>query len=330
MIIVVTTEQGGFDRCSQELAKRLGVKEFRTKRYFVGKEEDELIEKLGQLEGRVHITNQNFARYAGFLKAPFLVTVHDLIRNFHDFDGEKPSDLAMLRVDEYFVKQAEHVIAVSRTTKFDLVERLQIPPERITVVYNGVDQATFRSYGDKWEAHHPYVLVVGSERPRKNLIQLAIALAIVRQKHSEIILVKAGGVGREASFGSEWRTAAERLRIPVVFTGGVSEDVLASLYRGALMLVFPSLMEGFGLPPLEAMACGCPVVASAIPSVTEVVGDAGILVQPGSVDDLAWGIEKMLSSREEFIEKGLKRAKDFSWDVAAEETKKVYALVEGK
>ena len=332
MIIIVTHENSGFDKCSQELAKRLRVKEFHCKRYFKGSEEKEFIERLKQLTGPVHITNQNFARYAEFLKGPYIVTVHDLIRNFVDFDGELPIEKAELKLDEHFIKHAEHIISISEFTKEALVTMLEISEEKITVIPDGVDHSILNSHGPRVEGlGFTYILTVGSERPRKNLVRLVEALELVRKEFPSVYLVKAGTVGRELRFGNEWRERAEELNVPVLIVGRVSEEDLAKWYRGAALLAYPSLMEGFGLPPLEAMACGCPVVASNIPPVAEVVGSAGLLVDPEDVDDIASAFIELLESPgvcKELRAKGLKRAHEFSWDRAAEETRKVYALVE--
>ena len=329
MIIVVTHEQGGFDRHSQELAKRLGAEEFHCKRYFSGAAEKKLVLQLSQLRGYVHLTNQNFARYASTLKHPFIVTVHDLIRNFCDFDGETQRTLEGLRNDEEQIKRAEHIIAVSENTKRELITRLGIPTEKITVIRNGLDYDIFRpATGKVAREGQLFILVVGSERPRKNLMRLVEAIARVRKDFPGLALVKLGSEGR-AAFGLKFRAHCEKLHIPVFFRGYRPDEELADFYRKASMLAFPSLMEGFGLPPVEAMACGCPVVSSLVPALED--GESGVrIIEPLSVDSIAEGILDILEGdNSERRRLGLAFAKRFSWDIAASKTREVYNLVEG-
>ena len=330
MIIIITHEHGGFDKHSQEIAKRVKAKPFHSQRYFNSKTLPEFLERLELCDDVVHISNQNFARFAGVLKVPFVITVHDLIRNFYDFDGESLPEQAWLKLDEHFIKRAEAIITVSEFTKNELITRLGISPSKITTIYNGIDHSILRPVGDHLRALQPYVLYVGSERPRKNLKRLVEALSLVRQKHPELTLLKVGEVGRDSTFAHTWREATKELKVPTAFAGKVSEESLARLYRGATMLVFPSLMEGFGMPLTEAMACGCPVVVSDTPVSREIVGNAGWYVDPLSSEDIASGIEAMLERCEEFIPLGLERAKLFSWDAAAKKTQEVYDKVEGR
>jgi len=328
VILLVTHEQGGFDRCSQELAKRLKVEEYHCNRYFTPDEEKTFAKDLSHLEGWVHVTNQNFGRYCSSLRGPFIMTVHDLIRNFYDFDGESFEEKARLKLDEYFIGQATHLISVSETTKKEIITRLNIQEEKITVIYNGVNHDIYVPQREKTDVGHSYVLAVGSERPRKNLKRLVQAIARLRRAGEDLVLVKVGPIGRDFSFSKSWRAEADKLKVPLITAGEVSEKELARWYRGAAVLAFPSMMEGFGLPLLEAMACGCPVVGSYTPSIVEVVGDAGILVNPEEVWDITKGLWEALSRREELIEKGFQRAKTFSWDRAAEQTREVYRHVE--
>jgi len=326
VIIIVTHEHGGFDKYSQEIAKRVKAKPFHSKRYFNEETLPEFLERLSRCDDVVHITNQNFARFAGVLKHPFIITVHDLIRNFYDFDGESPAEQMWLKLDEHFIKRARAIIAVSEFTKSELISRLGVPEERITVVHNGLDVATLNPSGPSF--HSRYILAVGSERPRKNLKRLVEALSLVRRKHPDLFLVKVGEVGRDPIFAHSWRESAKQFGVPVDLVGKVSEEDLACWYRGAVMLTFPSLMEGFGMPPTEAMACGCPVVVSDIPASHEIVGEAGIYVNPESVESIAEGVEQMLLERERFIPLGLRRAKLFSWNEAARRVQEVYNKVE--
>ena len=322
--IIVTHESSGFDKYSQEVAKRVRAKSFHSQRYFNAKTLPEFLERLSRCDGVVHITNQNFARFAGVLRTPYIVTVHDLIRNFYDFDGETYAEQMWLKLDEHFIKRAEAIIAVSEFSKSELISRLGVDAQKVTVIYNGLDHEVFNLDGLSAKAPSPYALYVGSERPRKNLNRLVQALALVRRKHPDVVLVKVGDVGRDKSFAHSWRDAAKELRVPVIFVGKTSDIALASWYRGASVLVFPSLMEGFGLPPVEAMACGCPVVVSELPIFREIIGSAGWFVDPLNPESIAEGITGMLKRGPEYSALGLERVKMFSWDEAARKTQEVY------
>lgn len=229
-------------------------------------------------------------------------------------------------------KKVRHIIAISQFTKRRIVERLGIPPEKITAVLNGVDarfsprppqevEAVRRSLGISSPA---YLLCVGSLEPRKNLQRLLQAWAMAQAwLPDEMELVVAGAKGSSLVF----ETASLGPVPPRVrFAGYVADEQLPSLYAGALALVYPSLYEGFGLPPLEAMACGTPVVTSNTSSLPEVVGDAAILVDPENVDSIADGIFRVLSSatlRYTMRQRGLERAREITWDRAARQTLQV-------
>jgi len=230
------------------------------------------------------------------------------------------------------VRRVEHIIAVSEFTKSRVLERFGIEPSKVTVVWNGVDgryqprpceEVRLMRRDLKIPSSH-YLLCLGSLEPRKNLRRLLSAWQqISPQLPSEIILVIAGKVGASSVFASAGLTA-----IPdrVHFTGYVEEDQLPALHSGALALVYPSLYEGFGLPPLEAMACGTPVVTSFGTSLTEVVGDAAVLVDPLDEMSIADGIRQVVEDaalRDRLRTLGLARAKNITWERSAQETRKV-------
>ena len=233
-------------------------------------------------------------------------------------------------------RRARGVIAVSEATKRDLVELFGLPPQRITVVYNGVDES-FSLCPPQAAAEHRadnsqparYILHLGTLEPRKNLARLVQAFARVRA-HSAgdppLKLVLAGGKGwsYDAIF-----TEVERLGLTedVLFPGYIDDRALADWYRGAAVFVYPSLMEGFGLPVLEAMACGAPVVTSNISSLPEVAGDAALLVDPYNVEALADALLGLLDNdalAAELRARGLKQAARFSWSRTAEQTAAIY------
>lgn len=231
--------------------------------------------------------------------------------------------------------RARYLITDSEFTRRILVERCRVPPGRIVVVPLGVepsfhplsreDVARFRRrYGFP---NVPILLHVGHTQPRKNLEGLLRALAIAREQIPNLILLQAGG-----------RPTARQLRLieslqlqeAVFFLGYVPNQDLVGLYNLADLFVFPSLYEGFGFPPLEAMACGTPVVASNAASLPEVVGDAGLLVDPKNPGSIAEGIIRVLRDAdlvEDLRRRGLERARQFSWKRTAERVLAVYQAV---
>ncbi len=199
------------------------------------------------------------------------------------------------------------MIAVSEFTASELETLLRVPREKIHVVPNAVDD-TFSPDGPR--ADGDYVLAVGTLEPRKNL---ARAIEAAAQIGVDLRVVGAPGWG-----------GVEARGVNVTWLGAVDDDELARQYRGALCVVYASVYEGFGLPVLEAMACGAAVVTSTGGATGEVAGDAAVLVDPLDVRAIAAGIESAIASREELRARGIERARGFSWDVAARLTQAVY------
>jgi alpha-1,3-rhamnosyl/mannosyltransferase len=240
---------------------------------------------------------------------PCIVTVHDLsFAREPSLMGRKDRTVFGFVVPRA-VRRAERVITVSERTKADIVELYGIPAWRIVVTPNGVDPAF-----SPGEGSHDYVLSVGAIQARKNqLAALAAATAV------ELPLVVVGPV-KDPSLANELRNGGARLE------GYVSNERLAELYRGAACLVQSSRYEGFGLPVLEAMASGVPVVAVPDEALREVAGDAAIFVEEG---ELADGIRRALAERDRLAWEGLERSRRFSWRVAAERTLEVYREILG-
>ncbi len=330
-VLIVTNEKSGVDKYSQEIAKRLNVKIVESKRY-LSLIEAYRLSRLIRGEGDViHLPNQNFARYALFGKNPFIVTVHDLVRTCFRFGGEAVIERILLRLDIRGIKRASHLIAVSHNTRNDLIKYLKVPDSKISVIYCGVDHSFFKPYNVKL-LDKPYILYVGSERLRKNLGRLFEAFAKLKKEFPELKLVKVGVSGRSEKYRKNTMKKLASLGITedVIFINHVSELELAYYYSSAQLLAYPSLYEGFGLPPLEAMACGCPVVTSNTSSLPEVVGEAGIMVDPYDTDSLAQAMRQVLTDselRDNMIRKGLEQSKRFSWEKAAEQTLEVYKKV---
>jgi glycosyltransferase involved in cell wall biosynthesis len=239
-------------------------------------------------------------------RVPLVVTVHDLatLRLPETFNAwtRRYTRRLLPRV----VRAADRVISVSEFTASELRSLLGVPSGKIAVVPNGVG-APFSPEGDAAEGD--YVLAVSTVEPRKNLERLAEA---VRASRAELRLVGAPGWGHV------------RLDERVTRLGAVTDEELARLYRGARCLAYVPLYEGFGLPVLEAMASGTPVVASDIPALREVAGPAAVYVDPHDSEDIARGLAEAAERRDELVDAGRQRAAAFSWQQTAEATLEVY------
>jgi glycosyltransferase involved in cell wall biosynthesis len=232
------------------------------------------------------------------------------------------------------LKNVDMIITVSKSTKKDVIKCLKFPEEKIKVIYNGVDERfkPLKNYNDvlhKYNINPPYILYIGTLEPRKNIPALIKAFYKLKKRgirHKLVIVGKKGWKYKQI-----FRVVEDlNLRRDVVFTGYVSYNDLPKFYSAADLFVYPSLYEGFGLPPLEAMACGCPVITSNVSSLPEVVGDAGFIVDPSDIGGLSRTIKELLANdslRENVIRKGLKRIKEFSWEKTAKESLKVYKEV---
>ena len=358
VLFLATTGRGSMDKYAQRLAAHLDVDKVDTDVYqrtaelfnvpCVGRtslagfwSDLRFIRRLRNLDARlVHLPNHHLGRYGVFLSSPYVVTVHDLIRYF-DLRGDSvfihtPNgrDRICLRLDYLGIRHADAIIAVSETTKRDVVRHLGVPEDRVFVVYEGIDHALYRPVEDRL-LDEPYVLYVGSEHPRKNLRTLLAAFAELKRERDfrDLKLVKVGRPGgREACFREQTEAVVRELALDrdVVFTDYVPEDDLPVWYSGAVCLVLPSLYEGFGFPPLEAMACGCPAIVSNAGSLPEVAGDAALVVDPRDRLALAEAMRTLLldaTTRDELAERGLAHAANFSWERAAHETVRVYEAV---
>ncbi len=335
-LLVTTLEHSGIDRYSLELAKRIEVPTLETKRYLRLKDALKLVRRLKEASPPIHLPSQHFARYALFLGKPYIITVHDLVRLCFPFTDETLGEKVGLKLDILGLKRAEHIIAVSSCTKEDLMRYLGIPESRISVIYNGVDRSIFKPV-DRKIFDFPYLLYVGTERPRKNLATLLFAFALLKRDGmlKNYKLVKVGDAGRSDKFRQATLEEIRRLELwdDVIFVEHVPDRELATYYSSALALVMPSFYEGFGLPLLEAMACGCPVICSNTSSLPEVAGEAALLFPPHDAKELASKIKLLLtepSIRNKLIQKGFERIEHFSWEKAARQTSLLYRRVEAR
>jgi glycosyltransferase involved in cell wall biosynthesis len=256
-----------------------------------------------------------------------VVTIHDLgFKHFPELYS--PSEIlyhnwAMNRA----IKGSSHIIAISEFTKKDLLENFTLDPTKITVVYEGYDQEIFRPAKTK-KANKPYILFVGRLEEKKNIVKMIEAYEFLRRepniKHQFVLAGRPG-------FGYEKIEAAiaklpKKIRDDIILPGYVSQEKYVELLQNADALFFCTRYEGFGLPPLEAMATGVPVVASNRTSIPEIVGKAGLLVDPDKPYDMAVALSKLLNSQslqKALISKGLVRASMFSWKKCAEQTLEV-------
>ncbi|MBD0290061.1 MAG: glycosyltransferase family 4 protein [Thermoleophilia bacterium] len=296
-----------------------------------------LVRTLRAAGAALHLPNHHLARYGPFLSRPYVLTVHDVIRVLDLRRGGEPLihpptrlDRAYLGLDVAGIRRAAGIVVPSHATRRDLLETVGLPEARVTVVPNGVDHEIFRPR--EGGSEEPYVLFVGSEHPRKNLATVFRALArLVRDaRFRRLRLVKVGGPGGgEARFREQTLAslAAAGVEDRVTFVERLEAEGLAGLYAHARCFVLPSLHEGFGLPPLEAMACGCPVVASNAAALPELVGDAGLLVDPLDDRALADALAAVLADDGLYADlraRGLARAAEFSWERTARETLAAY------
>ena len=259
-------------------------------------------------------------------------TIHDLIPLDHP-EWFTPKFVALYRwLMPRLVGNLQHIVAISEFTKIRIIENFKVNPAKISVVPNGVDHAFQPSSPERVTrmrkelglGEKPYVLCVSSVEPRKNLGALLKAWTALPSKvQKEFQLVLAGAKGSSAVFGD---AGLGEPPSGAIFTGYVAQETLPALYSGASIFAYPSLYEGFGLPPLEAMACGVPVLTSNTSSIPEVVGDAGVLVHPEQIDSIVDGLLRLMtdeSLRSELAVRGLERAKLLSWDRTAEQTWKI-------
>jgi len=293
----------------------------------------------------VHIP---LARVPVFMIRPYVVTIHDMANLFFEEEHSRARmSLRHYRFRRGLVR-ANRVIAVSEATKRDVENLMGVPPDRIRRVYNAPDPG-FLAPGstaaaeerqrimERYQIHYPFLLYAGNIRRHKNVPRLIEAYAVVRDQlashpvYQDLRLVI---IGDTISQYPAVRQAVIKSRVEhmVRFLGFVPFDTLRCFYEAAAAFVFPSRYEGFGLPPVEAMACGTPVVTSNVSSLPEVVGDAAILVNPDYVFDIARGIREALldeTLRAELIRRGRVQAARFSWERTACQVLEIYKEAAG-
>jgi glycosyltransferase involved in cell wall biosynthesis len=268
-----------------------------------------------------------------------VVTIHDCIHLM--FPQYLPNRMAYAYARAQMwtaAHRSDCILTVSDASKRDILHLFNIPPEKIVVVYNAIDahfsvtpplDAVAR-VRERYQLDQRFVLYVGNIKPHKNLVRLIEAFSELRAGDLEDIKLLI--IGDEISKLPALRHAVHRHKLHkhVRFLGYVPDDQLAVLYRLAAVFIFPSLYEGFGLPPLEAMASGTPVVVSNVSSLPEVVGDAAVLVDPHDIDSIVDGLRSVLTNparAEDMRRKGLERAREFSWERSVARTLEVYRRI---
>jgi glycosyltransferase involved in cell wall biosynthesis len=267
-----------------------------------------------------------------------VVTIHDLSFFVYPEFHTEANRTHCLKGTIEAALYADKIIAVSDHTKNDLVKYLNVPEEKIAVIYEAAgeqfkpvrDEALIRTVRKKYSLQKEYILTVGSIEPRKNHKRLIEAYSMLpAELRRQYDLVVAGGKGW---LNSDIPALVEKLKLStnVRFIGYVAEEDLPTLYSTATVFAYPSLYEGFGLPVLEAMACGCPTIVSANSSLSEIVDESGLFVDATSVDEISAKLQAMLTDqalRGKFRSEGIKKAAAFSWKETARQTLDVYKEV---
>src|SRR4029450_7017703 len=260
------------------------------------------------------------------VRCPSVVTIHDCIHLMFPQYLPNRGGSAHTRAQMWAAaRRSACILTVSEASKRDILHLFNVPPEKIVVVYNAIDshfsvtpsEEAVARVRERYQLDHRFVLYVGNIKPHKNLVRLLDAFAELRR--GELEDLKLLIIGDQISKLPALRLAVHRHKLHkhVRFLGYLSDDALALLYRLASVFVFPSLYEGFGPPPLEAMASGTPVVTSNLSSLPEVTGDAAVLIDPYDPTAIADGIHRVLTDetlRRDLRRKGLARAQQFSWE----------------
>jgi glycosyltransferase involved in cell wall biosynthesis len=269
-----------------------------------------------------------------YVPCPVVVVVHDMMYHLFPQDWNRSERYYFQTMVSKLTPHADRIVAVSNNTKLDVLRILKIPEEKVEVIYHGIPEGfelVNSSRGqwirEKYDLAKPYILGPGSSHPRKNIIRLIDAFESISDViPHDLILVGPSLTWKNEKL--ETRLTESRIKHRIHRIGMVAREELSQLYGEADVFVFPSLYEGFGFPVLEAMTCGCPVITSNVSSLPEVAGNATLLVNPVSVQDISKAILQVLKSdelRADMRRRSLYQASNFSWTNTAQE---VLALLE--
>ncbi len=276
-------------------------------------------------------------------KCKTVVTFHDLsFEKYPEFYTKGKNYWHFSMSPKKQAKKADQIIAVSQSTKDDLVELYNVSPEKIKVIYSGINEVSSSKHQvvresevkRKYNLPDKYILYLGTLEPRKNIIGLIKAFELLKKSYklqaTNYKLVIAGSKGW--LYKDIFKVAnSSSVKNDIIFTGFIDDQDKSILYSNAELFVYPSFYEGFGFPPLEAMMYGTPVITSNFSSLPEAVGDAAIMVNPYNLDELAEAMQMVLTDdnlRNILIQKGFERVKKFNWKKCAEETLEVLKSVE--
>ncbi len=268
-------------------------------------------------------------------RAKYVVTIHDLAYFDHPECFDFPDIERCKRHVMRLANRAAMVLTVSEHARGTIIERLGVPAERVRAIYHGVSgifwdeavEGSFATVQERFGIRRPYILFVSTVQPNKNVVRLLEAFDLLRRgelRGWQLVVGGQPGWMTEPIFA---KAEALSLGRDVVFTGYVEEEILPILYRNAEVFVLPSLVEGFGIPVIEAMACGIPVVVSKTGALPEISGDAGVLVDPYSSEDIARGVLQAVGDqalRDQLIVRGRARARQFRWEETARKTVAAY------
>lgn len=283
--------------------------------------------------GNVDLLHAPGFRFPLRVSVPVVATIYDVIPLLFPNLFRRRDVMILSLYLRLISRRARLVLTISEQSKRDISARLGVPEHQIKVTYlaasnnfTPIDRERVRTTLERLGVPMPYLLCVGTIEPRKNVLRVLEAFARLRATgvpHHLVLVGEAGPLAQPILMAARQRSVNEQIHI----TGFVSDQDLAALYSGATAFVYPSLYEGFGLPPLEAMSCGCPVITSNCSSLPEVVGSAGLQVDPYSVPALAAAMERLITDHvlaDELRHRGLERASEFSWHRCIEQTAVAY------
>lgn len=267
----------------------------------------------------VHLASQTFGHMSKRISKPSVITCHDLMAFSNPGLFDKKSRAILSRIAIKGMERCSRIISVSGFTKEEIVKHINVDADKIEVIHSGINKNFFPR---KKKRDADYIVYFGSEERRKNVGALIDAFQMLKKAHPDLKLVK--------NYRNPliWKKICSMgLEKDVIVTGNLTEDQMAEYYSNAMAFVYPSLFEGFGFTPLEAMSCGCPVVSSNAAAMPEILSDAAVYFNPGSAFDMAEKISMIIDDKKlsrKLSGRSVSRAKKFSWEEAAKKTKKVY------